>query len=77
MYFSFSNTYSIIDFNTFNRKLVFVVFMYLFTTNNILTFKNKLNLNANRRNVSYVKDTTLKIININTYSLKLWIVKQT
>mgnify|MGYP006099907379 CR=1 FL=1 len=77
MYFSFSNTYSIIDFNTFNRKLVFVVFMYLFTTNNILIFKNKLNLNANRRSVSYVKDSTLKIININTYSLKLWIVKQT
>ena len=47
MYFSFSNTYSIIDFNTFNRKLVFVVFMYLFTTNNILIFKNKLYLNAN------------------------------
>jgi len=77
MYFSFSNTYSIIDFNTFNRKLVFVVFMYLFTTNNILIFKNKLNLNVNRRSVSYVKDSTLKIININTYSLKLWIVKQT
>ena len=77
MYISFSNTYSIIDFNTFNRKLVFVVFMYLFTTNNILIFKNKLNLNANRRSVSYVKDSTLKIININTYSLKLWIVKQT
>jgi hypothetical protein len=77
MYFSFSNTYSIIDFNTFNRKLVFVVLMYLFTTNNILIFKNKLNLNANRRSVSYVKDITLKIININTYSLKLWIVKQT
>ena len=77
MYFSFSNTYSIIDFNTFNRKLVFVVFMYLFTTNNILIFKNKLYLNANRRSVSYVKDSTLKIININTYSLKLWIVKQT
>ena len=77
MYFSFCNTYSIIDFNTFNRKLVFVVFMYLFTTNNILIFKNKLNLNANRRSVSYVKDSTLKIININTYSLKLWIVKQT